>query len=112
MHITFTYEESTYFDHALKTTTADGAVIEILFKDLDATHFYINDIEYDVNTDQYKGLYVSFGNGLEVVTLPVANVIQQANAQIEGFAAEVEQSQRDEEAMSRELSSPYMTGRI
>ena len=106
MKINFEYEE--YNGHRLTTTSDDGTEIEILFNGFDADYYYINGNEFEVKNDDYKGLYVMFGGEV----MPIANVIQQANAQIEDIVAETEQEQADEEGLERELSSLKMTGRI
>lgn len=92
----------TYGGHGLKTRSDDGLEIEIYFKGLDAETISISGHEMNVNSDDYKGLYVLFG---EIV--PVSKVIEEANKQIEDIVNEYLQEIADDEAMERELSSPY-----
>lgn len=88
-HIQFTYEEGRgAFDHKLITKTSDGAEIEIGFMGLEAEYVYLNGHEMEVAGDDYKGLFVNFGHGLDLKFMPIASVIQQANAQIEDIAHE------------------------
>jgi len=96
MNIPFSYEEpSSYFDHYLIAKTSDGLEIKIGFKGFEAEYIYISEHEMEVASDDYKGLYVNFGHGLEMKIIPIASVIQQANAQIDFIVAEVEAEQRD-----------------
>lgn len=96
-----------YSFHVLGTKSDDGLEIEILFNGLDAEYIYISGHEMMVASDDYKGLYVRFG---EIV--PIEAVIEEANKQIEGIVTQTEQEDVDEEAMASDLSSPYYSGGI
>jgi hypothetical protein len=99
MKINFDYEEGgCVFDHYLIATTADGLRLQICFEGLDATYVYINGIEYKVASDDLKGHYFDFGEKLKPNCIPAANVIQQANAQIDDIVREIEQEEKDYEA--------------
>jgi hypothetical protein len=100
MKIYFEYEEGGHvFDHILIATTADGLHITIGFEGLDATYVYMKGIEYKIADDDLTGFWFDFGEEkLKPNCIPAANVIQQANAQIDDIVREIEQEEKDYEA--------------
>jgi len=100
MKINFDYDEGDgTFDHFLRAVTADGLRLKIGFEGLDATYVYINGIEYKVADDDLTGFWFDFGEEkLKPNCIPAANVIQQANAQIDDIVREIEQEEKDYEA--------------
>lgn len=109
MQINFTYEEGAgVYEHLLKTLTADGLAIEIYFDGLDAAVISLGGSEYEVSEDGYKGLYVNFGSGMAMNIIPVASLIQQANAQIEDIVREGAIEARDWDRHVKSYSEPSL----
>ena len=108
MNITFEHGTSAGFDHILKTTSTDGTEIEIGFNGFDAKIIYISGHEMEVSSDDYKGLYLNFGRGLEMKFIPVATVIQQANAQIEDIVSEIETEAANWDRHAQSFSQPSL----
>lgn len=107
MQIDFTYEQGTgYCDHVLKAKSPSGVDIAVYFDGLDASTIDLNEIEYDCDKDAYKGLAVDFGRGLNVLWVPVATIIQQANAQINDFVSEITKETREWSRHVQSFSQP------
>lgn len=92
----------------LEVKTDTGAEIEIKFNSGECSHLYIDEYEYDAADDILKNIFIKF----EGQFYTILGVMQRAIDEYDDICDETRQEEEDEYAMERELSSPYMTGRI
>lgn len=88
--------------------------VQVWFEDGVADLIYLNDEEFiDIDADLFNGLYVMVGSDpLTRKQTIIRDIIAQAIEQYDDIMDEVREELANEEAMYRELSSPYLTGRI
>lgn len=67
-------------------------------------------VEYSPLDDDLYGIYVLDRNRIRHHSLN--EIMLQAERQYDGLMGEIEAEERAEEAMARELASPYLTGRV
>lgn len=104
----FGYKESHGGDDLLTIKTDQNIDIEILFENGDATHIYLDGDEFSLLSDTLYGVFVVIaGNFINLVDLG-----RKAGEEYDGIMKEVRAEQKAEDDMARELSSPYLTGRI
>lgn len=107
MQISFEYQErGGIYNHSLETKSPAGVDIIVYFDGLDASVIDLNGVEYECAEDAYKGLAVDFGSGLNVLWIPVATIIQQANAQIDDFVSEITKETREWNRHVQSFSQP------
>jgi hypothetical protein len=109
--LTFTYETDTF--ETMSTTSSNGSLVSVMFENASPAYVDIDGHEFDASDDVLNILSVSFTkSSLENEYVAVLDIVRQAAKQIDGIRDEYLAEQREELAMERELSSPYMTGRI
>lgn len=92
----------------LEVKTDTGAEITIHFENSSVECINIDGYEYDATDDVLKSLFVKVDG--QFYTL--LGVSQKAGIDYEDICEETRQEMEEEDAMRRELSSPYLTGRI
>jgi len=58
--------------------SADGLKLEIYFSDYFPSTFMLAGNEFEILSDDYKGLYVRAGTGLDAQMVPISKVIDEA----------------------------------
>lgn len=107
--IQFDYRETRLGDDMLVIKTNQHVEIEFLYdKGDEATHVYIDGDEFPLTSDTLYGLFVAIGDQF----ISIIDPSRKADEEFPEIKEEIEQEARDEEDMRRELSSPYLTGRI
>lgn len=116
MTIHFDYEDMPYDRAELRLQTDDSFRVYVGFDvgTADCVGIGNGDAEFCMNKNRkssqeiIKGIHVRVNS--ELVSL--AKIFSEAESQFSGVASEVEEEAEYEIAMERELSSPYLSGRI
>lgn len=104
----FKHKESKHGADMLAIKSNQHVEVEFLFKDESATHVYINGEEFSMAAEMLYGLFVAIGD--EMVSL--LDLGRKAEEEYPAIMREVAQEDSEAADMERELSSPYLTGRI
>ena len=104
----FNYKESPSGYDMLSIKTDQHIDIEILFDKQEPDQVYIDGLDYSVLDDTLHGLFVV----IDQKFVPVTDLIYEASQAYGPIIEEIRKEQRAEDAMIRELSSPYLTGRV
>lgn len=108
MTISFTYDEGDFGNGFMKTKTDQNLDLAVYFKGDSAKYIDADGYEFERSSEALHGLFVCIGG--KFYTLE--QVCLEASVQYEDCKAEYEQEGREAADMERELSSPYLTGRI
>lgn len=104
----FNYKESNSGYDMLTLKTDQHVEVEYLFDNGDATHVYLDGDEFPLTSDTLHGVFVVVkGEFISLIALG-----HKASEDYPQIMKEIAQEAREDEAMARELSSPYLTGRI
>lgn len=104
----FTYKESKAGHDMLVIKTNQHIEVEYLFESESVTEVYIDGYDFPITSDTLYGLFVGIGD--QVINL--VELGHKADAAYPAIMREVAQEAREAADMERELSSPYLTGRI
>lgn len=104
----FGYKESNGGNDLLTIKSDQHVDIEILFESGDATHVYLDGDEFSLLSDTLYGVFVVIGGQF----INLVDLGRKAADAYDGIMDEVRAEQKAEDDMARELSSPYLTGRI
>ncbi len=106
--IWFSYDPDFSIEGALVVKTDYGLPIHFCIEKGEITHFYLFHHEIELPHDDTDELFVRIQFELYSLT----EVINQANAQLDGILDDVELEEREAKADADFLSSPSKTGRI
>lgn len=103
-------ESSQDYGYYLKLEAEYGneVSVEFSYNDPSPEAVYINDREFEPLDDRLFGMFVLSGG--EYVR--ISDIVNEAESAYQPIYEEIQQEIASEKAMERELSSPYMTGRI
>lgn len=104
----FQHKYTEFGDDILCIKTNQHISVRVLFENGKATYIYADNNEFNLVGDTVFGLFVGIGD--KVVSL--IEVALEAANQFADIKAEVEEKELEAAAIERELSSPYLTGRI
>lgn len=106
--VAFSHKTSRSGCDLLCIKTLQGVEIDFLFKGNDAEYIYIDGDEFPALSDTLYGLFVSVGGSI----VSLNELRREAEDQWPSIREEIEREERLENRYSRELASPFLTGRV
>lgn len=107
MKVQWTYKDQ-YNQPCLAVKTNHHIEVELFFENGHVVEVMLDGFEYQITEELLSGLFVAIGD--EMVS--IIELSHKAQNDFDKVMAEVNADDKENEAMRRELSSPYATGRI
>lgn len=104
----FEYKETAKGNPSLVLKSCNKVEVQFFFDAGDVDFIEVDGVDFEANSDSLYGLFVIVNGSF----LSLNALVLLAEKEMPGILEEIRKEIREEEEHARELSSPYLTGRI